>query len=166
MAFGNYKVKADFGGQRITDRNSATAFMLTLTAIYRNKPHWKSADQALRQASKSAAAESRASAAFKAALLARPNQFHRTRKGGSATLLARSSATAETVLGALLVAGSITIYATNFYRIFETDLFATILLIQSLPFLSAVALVWLERVSDRKTKKWRLFRRQSDQALS
>jgi hypothetical protein len=25
MAFGNYKIKADFGGQRITDRNSATA---------------------------------------------------------------------------------------------------------------------------------------------
>jgi hypothetical protein len=66
--FGNYKVKADFGGQPITDRNSATAIMLTLTAIYRNKPHWKLADQALRQASKSAAAESRASAAFKAAL--------------------------------------------------------------------------------------------------
>jgi hypothetical protein len=65
MAFGNYEIKADFGGQRITDRNSATAFMLTLTAIYRNKPHWKLADQALRQASKSAAAESRASAAFK-----------------------------------------------------------------------------------------------------
>jgi hypothetical protein len=68
MAFGNYKIKADFGGERITDRNSATAFMLTLTAIYRKQPHWKLADQALRQASKSAAAESRASAAFKAAI--------------------------------------------------------------------------------------------------
>ena len=107
-----------------------------------------------------------ASAAFKAALPARSNQFHRTRKGGSATLQAPSSATPETVLGALLVAGSITIYATNFYRFFETDLFATILLIQSLPFLSAVALVWLERVRDRKAKKWLLFKRQSDQALS
>ena len=71
MAFGNYKIKADFGGERITDRNSAMAFMLTLTAIYRNKPHWKLADQALRQASKSAAAESRASAAFKAAIEAK-----------------------------------------------------------------------------------------------
>src|ERR1700731_3600149 len=68
MAFGNYEIKADFGGQRITNRNSATAFMLTLTVIYRNQPHWKLADQALRQASKSAAAESRASAAFKAAI--------------------------------------------------------------------------------------------------
>ncbi len=68
MAFGNYKIKADFGGERITDRNSATAFMLTLNAIYRNKPHWKLAGKALREASKSAAAESRASAAFKAAI--------------------------------------------------------------------------------------------------
>jgi hypothetical protein len=68
MAFGNYKIKADFGGERITDRNSATAFMLTLSAIYRNKPPWKLAEQALRQASKSAAAESRASAAFKTAI--------------------------------------------------------------------------------------------------
>jgi hypothetical protein len=42
--------------------------LLILTTIYRKKPHWKLADQALRQASKSAAAESRASAAFKAAI--------------------------------------------------------------------------------------------------
>jgi hypothetical protein len=49
MAFGNYEIKADFGSQRIVDRNSATAFMLTLTAIYRNKPHWKLADQARRE---------------------------------------------------------------------------------------------------------------------
>jgi len=55
-------------------------------------------------------------------------------------------------LGALLVAGSITIYATNFYRFIETDFFATILLIQSLPFLSAVALVWLERVGEGRSR--------------
>jgi len=42
---GTNKIKADFGGERITDRNSATAFMLTLSAIYRNKPHWKLADK-------------------------------------------------------------------------------------------------------------------------
>jgi hypothetical protein len=68
MAFGNYKIKADFGGERITDRNSATAFLLTLSLIYRNEPHWKLAEQALRKASKSAAAESRASVAFKTAI--------------------------------------------------------------------------------------------------
>jgi hypothetical protein len=37
------------------------------------------------------------------------------------------------------------VFATNFYRLFETDLFAAILIIQSLPFLSAVALEGLER---------------------
>jgi hypothetical protein len=57
------------------------------------------------------------------------------------------------VLGALLVAGSITIFATNFYRVLEADLFATILLIQSLPFLSAVALTWLERFSEGRSRK-------------
>ena len=52
-----------------------------------------------------------------------------------------------------MVVGSAIVCATNFYRFFETDLFAAILLIQSLAFLSAVALAWLERVSDRKLKK-------------
>jgi hypothetical protein len=94
-----------------------------------------------------------ASAAVTAALPARQNYFHRTRKGGGAILNAPFAATPEAVLGALLVIGSLTIYATNVYRFFETDLFATILLIQSLPFLSAVALVWLERFSNRKLRR-------------
>ena len=59
----------------------------------------------------------------------------------------------EMLLGALLAAGALTIYAVNIYRHLEADLFATILLLQSLPFLSAVALVWLERVSDHKLEK-------------
>jgi hypothetical protein len=41
----------------------------------------------------------------------------------------------EAVLGTLLLAGSTTIYATNSYRYFKTDLFAAVLLIHSLPFL-------------------------------
>jgi cellulose synthase/poly-beta-1,6-N-acetylglucosamine synthase-like glycosyltransferase/exo-beta-1,3-glucanase (GH17 family) len=94
-----------------------------------------------------------ASAAFKAALPARQHFFHRTRKGKGAAVGTRIMAMPETVLGALLVAGSITIYATNFYRFIETDFFATILLIQSLPFLSAVALVWLERRSEGRSRK-------------
>ena len=58
----------------------------------------------------------------------------------------------ETVLGGLLVAGSLIIFATNIYRFLAIDLFATILLIQSLPFLSAVALVWLERRGEGRSK--------------
>jgi cellulose synthase/poly-beta-1,6-N-acetylglucosamine synthase-like glycosyltransferase/exo-beta-1,3-glucanase (GH17 family) len=94
-----------------------------------------------------------ASAAFKAALPAHNSYFHRTRKGSGVSIHARFTAMPEAVIGALLVAGSITVFATNFYRFFETDLFAAILLIQSLPFLSAVALTWLERVSDGKLNK-------------
>jgi cellulose synthase/poly-beta-1,6-N-acetylglucosamine synthase-like glycosyltransferase/exo-beta-1,3-glucanase (GH17 family) len=94
-----------------------------------------------------------ASAAFKAALPAHSSYFHRTRKGTGVTVHTRFTAMPEAVIGALLVAGSITVFATNFYRFFETDLFAAILLIQSLPFLSAVALTWLERVSDGKLNR-------------
>jgi cellulose synthase/poly-beta-1,6-N-acetylglucosamine synthase-like glycosyltransferase len=94
-----------------------------------------------------------ASAAFQAALPASSNYFHRTRKGTGAVVRTRIRTMPEAVIGGLLVAGSIIIYATNFYRFVETDLFATILLIQSLPFLSAVALMWLERFSERRSKK-------------
>jgi hypothetical protein len=38
-------------------------------------------------------------------------------------------------------------------RLFATDPFAAIALVQGLPFLSAVALVWLERLGDRKLRK-------------
>jgi cellulose synthase/poly-beta-1,6-N-acetylglucosamine synthase-like glycosyltransferase/exo-beta-1,3-glucanase (GH17 family) len=93
-----------------------------------------------------------ASAAFKAALPAQQNQFHRTRKGCGAILALPFPATPEAVLGTLLFVSSITIFATNFYRYFETDLFATVLLIQSLPFLAAVALVWIERSGARASR--------------
>jgi hypothetical protein len=52
----------------------------------------------------------------------------------------------EMLLGTLLAAGAATVFAVNVYRHLEADLFATILLLQSLPFFSAVALVWLEIV--------------------
>jgi len=76
-------------------------------------------------------------------------------KGVKARSLAPGSGPCpETALGALLVAGSITIFATNFLTgVLEADLFGTILLIQSLPFLSAVALVWLERRSEDRSAK-------------
>jgi cellulose synthase/poly-beta-1,6-N-acetylglucosamine synthase-like glycosyltransferase/exo-beta-1,3-glucanase (GH17 family) len=94
-----------------------------------------------------------ASAAFKAALPAQSSYFHRTRKGTGVSQHTRFTAMPEAVIGGLLVAGSITVFATNFYRFFETDLFGAILLIQSLPFLSAVALTWLERLGDRQLKR-------------
>src|SRR5580692_1118499 len=94
-----------------------------------------------------------ASAAFKAALPASQSFFYRTRKGGGASHTTRIMTMPEMLLGTLLVAGAATVYAVNIYRHIEADLFATILLLQSLPFWSAVALVWLERLGDRKLKK-------------
>ena len=89
-----------------------------------------------------------ASAAFKAAFPAQRKYFHRTRKGAGGVAHPRFAAIPEAVLGSLLVAGGITVFATNFYRLVETDLFAAILIIQSLPFLSAVATEVLERFSE------------------
>jgi len=94
-----------------------------------------------------------ASAAFKAALPASQSYFYRTRKGVGAAESPRIFTMPEMLLGALLVAGAATIYAVNIYRHIEADLFATILLLQSLPFLSAVALVWLERLSGNQSRK-------------
>jgi len=90
-----------------------------------------------------------ARAALEAALPAGQSYFHRTRKGNGAIVRPTFAAMPEAFLGTLLLAGSAIIYATNFYRYIETDLFAAVLLIQSLPFLSTVALVWLERFSNR-----------------
>jgi cellulose synthase/poly-beta-1,6-N-acetylglucosamine synthase-like glycosyltransferase/exo-beta-1,3-glucanase (GH17 family) len=89
-----------------------------------------------------------ASAAFKAALPAQKSYFHRTRKGGGGIAHTPFAAMPEAVLGGLLVAGSMTVFVTNIYRLLETDLFAAILIIQSLPFLSAVVLAGWERVSE------------------
>jgi glucan 1,3-beta-glucosidase len=94
-----------------------------------------------------------ASAAFKAALPASQSFFYRTRKGGGASQSTRIMTMPEMLLGSLLAASAATIYAVNIYRHIEADLFATILLLQSLPFWSAVALVWLERLGDHKFKK-------------
>ena len=94
-----------------------------------------------------------ASAAFKAALPARKSYFHRTRKGRGGIGHTRFTAMPEAVLGALLAAGGITVFATNSYRLLEIDLFAAILIIQSLPFLSAVALEGLERFSEAANNK-------------
>jgi hypothetical protein len=97
-----------------------------------------------------------ASAAFRAALPAQKSYFHRTRKGRGGIGHTRFTTMPEAVLGSLLVAGGITVFATNFYRLVEIDLFAAILIIQSLPFLSAVATEVLERFSEAANKKPRL----------
>jgi len=76
--------------------------------------------------------------------------FVRTAKGGTARRAREFQAFWEAVIGSLLIIGAIALVATNFERIREIYLFAGVLVLQSLPFLAAAAIAWLEgsRVND------------------
>jgi exo-beta-1,3-glucanase (GH17 family)/cellulose synthase/poly-beta-1,6-N-acetylglucosamine synthase-like glycosyltransferase len=91
-----------------------------------------------------------------AALQIGQGQFHRTPKGsvGGGVRRDRFAALSEAGLGGSLVIGAIVLLATNIYRVFEIDLFAAILLLQSLPFLSAVVLATLERSRANQFSHW------------
>jgi exo-beta-1,3-glucanase (GH17 family)/cellulose synthase/poly-beta-1,6-N-acetylglucosamine synthase-like glycosyltransferase len=98
-----------------------------------------------------------ARAVIHAALQIGPGHFHRTPKGsvGGGARRDRFAALSEAVLGGSLVVGAIVLFVTNIYRVFEIDLFAAILLLQSLPFLSAVVLATLERLRANDFSYWR-----------
>jgi hypothetical protein len=69
--------------------------------------------------------------------------FARTAKGGKVRVAA-FPAFWEAIFGALLITGAIVVVATNRQNVREIDLFALVLVIQSLPFLAAVAMATLE----------------------
>jgi exo-beta-1,3-glucanase (GH17 family)/cellulose synthase/poly-beta-1,6-N-acetylglucosamine synthase-like glycosyltransferase len=73
-----------------------------------------------------------------------------TAKGGAARRTTDFPAFWEVVFGGLLLASAMLVYWTNWERVREVNLFAAVLLVQSLPFLSAVALATLEgsRIND------------------
>ncbi|HWX34365.1 MAG TPA: glycosyltransferase [Steroidobacteraceae bacterium] len=70
--------------------------------------------------------------------------FVRTAKGGSARKRVAFPAFEEAVLGGLLVLGAVIVFATNWERVREINLFGCILVVQSLPFLAAAALAAFE----------------------
>ncbi len=70
--------------------------------------------------------------------------FIRTAKGGKASENA-FPAFWEAILGCLLLGGATLVYMTNYEVVFEIYLFALVLFVQSLPFLSAAVLATLER---------------------
>jgi hypothetical protein len=70
--------------------------------------------------------------------------FARTAKGGLGLRAREFPAFWEAVLGGLLVLGAAILIATNTQQIREINVFAAVLMIQSLPFLAAVALAALE----------------------
>jgi cellulose synthase/poly-beta-1,6-N-acetylglucosamine synthase-like glycosyltransferase len=67
-----------------------------------------------------------------------------TAKGGAARRSSDFPAFWEGVIGALLLGSAILLYWTNWERVQEINLFATVLLVQSLPFIAATGLAALE----------------------
>ncbi len=70
--------------------------------------------------------------------------FLRTAKGGVARKGPDFAAFWEAVIGGLLIVGAITLVMTNYKQVREINIFAFVLVVQSLPFLSAVALALIE----------------------
>ena len=70
--------------------------------------------------------------------------FTRTAKGGATSKGPDFPAFWEAVLGALLLIGAVIVVATNYKQIHEINIFALVLVVQSLPFLAAVAIGALE----------------------
>ena len=80
--------------------------------------------------------------------------FVRTSKGG----LRRSTdfhAFWEAVLAGLLILGAVVLVATNIKQVREVNIFAVVLLVQSLPFIAAVGLAMIERTQLNDFAYWR-----------
>ena len=81
--------------------------------------------------------------------------FMRTAKGGATRKGPDFPAFWEAVLAMLLIAGAATIVATNYKQIDELNIFALVLVVQSLPFLAAVALAVIEGTRFNEFAYWR-----------
>jgi cellulose synthase/poly-beta-1,6-N-acetylglucosamine synthase-like glycosyltransferase/exo-beta-1,3-glucanase (GH17 family) len=81
--------------------------------------------------------------------------FMRTAKGGATRKGKDFPAFWEGLLAALLLAGSMTVLATNYTQVHEINIFAGVLLVQSLPFLAAVTLAMVEGSRFNEFAYWR-----------
>jgi exo-beta-1,3-glucanase (GH17 family)/cellulose synthase/poly-beta-1,6-N-acetylglucosamine synthase-like glycosyltransferase len=81
--------------------------------------------------------------------------FLRTAKGGASKAGPDFQAFWEAVLAALLVVGAITLVASNRDEVLEINIFAGVLIVQSLPFLAAVAIAVLERSRANEFVFWK-----------
>jgi exo-beta-1,3-glucanase (GH17 family)/cellulose synthase/poly-beta-1,6-N-acetylglucosamine synthase-like glycosyltransferase len=81
--------------------------------------------------------------------------FMRTAKGGAARKSAEFPAFWEAVLAMLLLAGAVTVVLTNYKEIDEINIFALVLVVQSLPFVAAVAIAALEGSRLNEFAFWR-----------
>jgi exo-beta-1,3-glucanase (GH17 family)/cellulose synthase/poly-beta-1,6-N-acetylglucosamine synthase-like glycosyltransferase len=81
--------------------------------------------------------------------------FARTAKGGAGTRPHQFEAFWEALLGALLLVAAVLVLMTNYERVRELNVFAAVLVLQSLPFLAAVAIALLERSRLNAFATWR-----------
>ena len=84
--------------------------------------------------------------------------FMRTAKGGATCKGPDFPAFWEAVLAALLLVGAVVVVATNYKGIREIYIFALVLVVQSLPFLAAVAIAGLETSRFNSFAYWRGFK--------
>ncbi len=81
--------------------------------------------------------------------------FARTSKGGLSRMSIEFQAFWEAVIGILLLVGAGTLIVTNTLQIVELYIFAAVLILESLPFLSAVAIALLEMSRANSFAFWR-----------
>src|SRR5262249_44612240 len=81
--------------------------------------------------------------------------FVRTNKGGSHRRASDYHAFWEAVVGGMLILGAIVLVQFNFKEIREINLFAAVLVIQSIPFLAAAALGTIEHTRLNDFAYWR-----------
>ena len=92
--------------------------------------------------------------------------FARTSKGGLSRMSIEFQAFWEAVIGVLLLLGAVVLVASNSFRqITEIYIFAGVLVLQSLPFLSAVALATLELSRINSFAFWRHARTRSAELI-
>lgn len=84
--------------------------------------------------------------------------FNRTSKGGLSRMSVEFQAFWEAVIGVLLWIGAAVLVMTNTKEVTEINVFAGVLILQSLPFLSAVAIALLENSRINSYEFWRIAR--------
>jgi exo-beta-1,3-glucanase (GH17 family)/cellulose synthase/poly-beta-1,6-N-acetylglucosamine synthase-like glycosyltransferase len=81
--------------------------------------------------------------------------FLRTSKGGSSRKGPDFPAFWEAVIAGLLLFGALTLVVTNYKEVHEINIFAVVLVVQSLPFLAAVAIALVEDTRLNSFAYWR-----------
>jgi exo-beta-1,3-glucanase (GH17 family)/cellulose synthase/poly-beta-1,6-N-acetylglucosamine synthase-like glycosyltransferase len=90
--------------------------------------------------------------------------FLRTAKGG-VTRKGDFSAFWEAVIGFLLLLGALTLVVTNYKQVHEINIFAAVLVVQSLPFIAAVAIALIEGTRFNSLAYWQALEARSRELL-